>query len=99
MIRRFKLEDWRIIAHYLGVLILVLAAAMLIPLALSLLVQEYGSFFCFLTSISISAVAGTALMFCYIDKCHMNWRHALVITGMAWIVLAAFGALPLWFSG
>ena len=98
MIRRFKLEDWRIIAHYLGVLILVLAAAMFIPLIISLLMQEFGAFFCFLTSISISAVVGTALMFCHIDKCHMNWRQALVITGFAWVVLAAFGALPLWFS-
>ena len=36
MVSRLHLEDWRIICHYLGALILLMAAVMCLPFALAL---------------------------------------------------------------
>lgn len=99
MFTRLHFDDWRVICHYLGALILLMAAAMCIPFFLGLALGEYDSAAMFLKSIGITLVCGSLLVMAQIEKCDMVWHQALVVTGLSWFVLSLFGSLPLWFSG
>lgn len=99
MFTRLHFEDWRIICHYLGALVLIMAAAMLVPFLLALALGEYASAAKFLKALGITMVCGAALLLAKIERCDMVWHQALVVTGLSWLVLSFFGSLPLWFSG
>ena len=99
MFTRLHFEDWRVICHYLGALVLLMAAAMCIPFFLGLLLGEYDNAAMFLKSIGITTICGALLAMAKVDKCNMVWHQALVVTGLSWLVLSFFGSLPLWFSG
>lgn len=99
MITRLHLEDWRIIGHYIGALILLVALAMVVPFVISLCLAEYSVSVDFLLSIGITGFIGGILLFCKLEPATLDWRQSLVITGLCWVILSAFGALPLWLSG
>lgn len=99
MINRLHLEDWRIIGHYLGVLILLVAVAMMVPFIMSLVLQEFSTSIDLMLSIGVTAISGSVLLFLKVERSNLDWRHSLVITGLCWVVLSVFGALPLWMSG
>lgn len=99
MINRLHLEDWRVIGHYLGVLILLVAIAMLVPFVLALVLGEFSAAVDFMLSIGITGIAGGVLLFCKVELVQLDWRHSLVITGPCWVILSVFGALPLVMSG
>lgn len=99
MIYRLYLRDWLVIGHYLGALILIVAAGMLVPFVLALLLGELDAAVNFLFSIGVALVAGSALLMCRVSRGGLEWHQALVITGLCWIVLSFFGAMPLWLSG
>ena len=63
MVTRLHLEDWRIIGHYLGVLILLVAVAMIPPFVASLCLAEFSASVDFMLSIGITAVVGSVLLF------------------------------------
>lgn len=99
MVTRLHLEDWRIIGHYLGVLILLVAVAMIPPFVASLCLAEFSASVDFMLSIGITGVVGSVLLFSKVELAQLDWRQSLVITGLCWVVLSVFGALPLWMSG
>ena len=95
MIHRLHLDDWRTIAYYLGTLILMTAGFMLVPLALAILLAETTAVMGFMMGIGVAGIAAALLMMCRIRPAVLNWHQALVVTGLCWIVLSAFGAIPL----
>lgn len=99
MFSRLHLDDWRTICHYLGMLILLVALAMVIPFVLALSLGEYSTAIDFMLSIGITSVAGCALLYFRVVRSTLDWKQSLIITGLCWVVLSIFGALPLWFSG
>ena len=99
MIRRLDIDDWRVICHYLGALILLMAGLMLIPLVLALFLGENEAVVNFILSCGITGICGSILLFCKVERGNMSWRQALVIVGLAWLVLSFFGSIPLWISG
>ena len=99
MIYRLHLKDWLVIGHYLGALILIIAASMIAPFVVALLLGELSAAVDFLYSIGIALIIGSLLLLCRVHKGPLDWHQALVITGMCWIVLSFFGAVPLWLSG
>ena len=99
MFRRLHFDDWRTIGHYLGMLILLVGIAMLPPFILALGLGEYSTAVDFMLSIGITAIFGCALLFCRMTRSTLDWRQSLIITGLCWVVLSVFGALPLWMSG
>lgn len=76
-----------------------MAALMFIPLILAFCMHEYDAAVNFLTSIGITGICGSILLYCKVDQGNMSWRQALVIVGLAWLFLSFFGTFPLWFSG
>ena len=90
--------DPRPIAFINGILLFVLAVAMLIPASVDLL-AGHREWQVFLASSSLSAFVGGALVI----SSRSGWsgfslRQAFVMTNLAWLVIALFSALPFAFS-
>ncbi len=99
MWQRLNLYDLRVIGHYLGVLVLLCSAMMAVPFVLALVLGEWEPASRYLFCASIALVAGNLLRFLQIEPSRLNKQQALVVTGLAWIVMALFCAIPLYFSG
>lgn len=83
----------------MGILVLILACAMLLPFFLALALEEYNSAAIFLKCIGITMFCGAVLNLAKVGRAQMMRHHALMVTGLSWVVLAFFGCLPLFFSG
>jgi trk system potassium uptake protein TrkH len=90
--------DVRPILFILGVLLLVLAAGMAVPLVVDLLLGE-GHWRAFLTSAVITAFIGGTLVLAERSNVQtISIRQAFLLTGGAWLTACAFAALPFVFS-
>ena len=99
MWQRFTLYDLRVIGHYLGMLILMFSVVMVVPFVTGLLCGEYEPAARYLWFIGVTMVIGSALRFLRVGPVRLNSQQALVVTGLAWIVLAFIASLPLYYSG
>jgi trk system potassium uptake protein TrkH len=96
---RFQKRDLGVIAHYLGAIVLLLGAVMLVPLVVSLLMREWGVTGHYLIGVGCAAVIGSLLRLCRISPVSLERRQAIAITSLVWIVCAFVAAIPLWLSG
>lgn len=96
---RFSLYDVRVIGHYLGTLILFAGILMAVPFATALVFQEWEPAARYFFSIGVAVVAGALLRFLRIEPSRLDRQQALAVTGLAWVVLAVFCSIPLYFSG
>ena len=93
-----KLE-LRPILYLHGILLLLLAAAMSIPLAIDLFERDV-EWHVFAQSVFITAFSGGMLCFTNQgDKLQMNLRQTFVFTTSAYFMLALFSAQPFYYSG
>lgn len=99
MWRRLSLNDVRVIAHYLGVLVSFLTVGLALPLVVALAFQEWVPASHYLLTAGITLVVGSALRFVRIQPGRLTYQQALIITGLSWVVLAFFAAIPLHLSG
>ena len=99
MWQRYTLYDFRVIAHYLGDLILLLAAVLVVPLATAVVFHEWEPAVHYLYAIGVSLIVGTILCYICISPGQLNRQQALAVTGFAWLTLALIGAIPLFLSG
>lgn len=99
MWQRFSLYDLRVIGYYLGTLVLFFSLVMAVPLVTAVLCGEWEPARRYLLGVGASVAIGAALRFLHIRPCHLNRQQALVVTGLAWIVLAFVASIPLWLSG
>lgn len=93
------LPDLRPVSYVNGLLLLVLAAAMLFPMALELL-QSHPDWQVFLASAVVTGFTGLALALGSRPpgRLEVTTRQAFLVTVLAWVLSAAFGALPFMFS-
>lgn len=88
------------ISRLLGTLMIFTGISMLAPLAVSLGYGEIASAISFLLSILITVAFGTALAWWGRSELGTIFRReALVVVGLSWIFVGAFGALPYLFDG
>ena len=99
MWQRFSWYDVRVIGHYLGVLVLFSSVALIAPLVVALAFQEWIPASHYLLAIGISLIVGSLLRLLRVQPGRLNRQQALVVTGLAWIVLAFMASIPLWMSG
>ncbi len=98
MWQRYTFADMRIIGHYLGVILLLGAAAMCAPLAIAVLFHEWDAAVRYVFSIGVTFLLGASLRMLRVVPGHMTRQQAIAVTGFAWIVLALVGAIPLFLS-
>lgn len=96
---RFTLYDFRVIGHYLGVLILFFSLALLVPFLTALIFGEWEPATRYLLTIGIALISGSILRFLRIEPGRLNRQQALAVVGLAWIVLAFVASIPLYLSG
>ena len=99
MWQRFSLYDIRVVGHYLGVLVLFATLGLVPPLLLALLFGEWSAAARYLFSAGVFLIAGSALRFLRVQPGRLTRQQAIAVTGLAWLVLAFFAALPLYWSG
>ena len=95
MWQRFTLYDARVVAHYLGVLIIFVGFAQLIPLATALVYQEWGPASRYLFGVGAAVSLGTAMRMLRIEPGQLNRQQALAVTGFGWLALGLISAVPL----
>ncbi|MDR3136410.1 MAG: TrkH family potassium uptake protein [Coriobacteriales bacterium] len=96
---RFSRPDIAIIAHYLGTLTLLLAAAMLAPLLVSVLMQEWAIACNYVLGIGIALTLGALMQMARARPGPVDRKQAIAITGFIWIIGALVAAVPLYLSG
>lgn len=90
--------NYRMIAYLSGVIILIEAAFMLMPLLVALIYGEV-SWWAFAVTIAAAAALGALLTCLKPVKRTMYAREGFVITALAWIVISLIGAAPFTLSG
>ena len=96
---RLSLYDMRVIGHYLGVLTLLTAFGLALPLITAVVFGEWDAASHYLLTVGIFLIAGSALRFLRVQPGRLSRQQALVVVGLAWLVLSCFGAIPLLMSG
>ena len=99
MWQRLSFYDVRVIGHYLGVLILVTAIGLSAPLITAVLFGEWRAAARYLLTMGIFLIAGSSLRFLRLQPGRLSRQQAFAVTGLAWLVLSLFGAIPLAWSG
>lgn len=99
MWQRLTFYDIRVIGHYLGNLVLLTTLGLLAPLLISIVFAEWEVTTRYLITIGIFLCAGSLLRFTCISPGRLTRQQALAVTGLAWLVLSCFGAIPLMWSG
>ncbi|MGN0301732.1 MAG: TrkH family potassium uptake protein [Anaerotardibacter sp.] len=99
MWQRFTFQDLRSIAHYLGVLITYFSIAYALPILVALLFQEWEALARYILAVGTGIVVGTVLRLCRVQPGKLTSQQALVLVGIAWLVLAGLSSLPLYSSG
>lgn len=99
MWQRFSFYDVRVIAHYLGVLVSFFSLALLVPLVVALLLQEWEPASRYFLGVGVSLIVGSALRLMRVQPGRLTHQQALAVTGLSWIVLAFVAAVPLALSG
>ena len=96
---RFTFSDVRTICYYLGVLVLFSTIIYVVPFLVGVGLGEWEPAGRYLTAIGICLVVGSILRFMRIRPARLNRQQALAVTGLAWVVLAFFASIPLFYSG
>ena len=96
---RFSLLDLRVIGHYLGTLILLVGAIMLVPVLIALLAGEWSIAINYLIGIGAAGIAGSALRMVKVSPSLLNRKQAVAVTGLAWLFGSIIAAIPLFLSG
>jgi trk system potassium uptake protein TrkH len=96
---RFHWYDVRVIAHNLGLLIMILGVAMALPLVVSLIFAEWATAVHYVVGIGVALTVGGALRLAFINPKPADRRDILATVGLGWIVGAMMCAVPLMLSG
>lgn len=90
--------NYRMIAHLMGSIILILAAFMLPPVLVALIYGESSGIW-FLATILPAAVLGFVLTRLRPRNRAMYAKEGFVVTALAWITISLIGAVPFFLSG
>ncbi|MBE0477366.1 MAG: TrkH family potassium uptake protein [Coriobacteriia bacterium] len=92
--------DASIVVHYVGLLVLGMAGAMLLPLLTAVLLGEWAAAADYVFGIGVSGTLGTGMLFAPVSPARrVTHVHGLLITAVAWLAASLVGAVPLAFSG
>ena len=93
--------NYKMIARIISFILLIEAALMVPSLFISLILKETASFRGFMFTILLLVVVGVITNFVTKNghRNHFFAREGFATTGIAWIVMSAFGALPFVLSG
>lgn len=89
----------KVVLHTVGLILLIEAGLLLIPVIVGLIYHEEASVVAFLITICAAAAAGALLLLVKPAANTIYAREGFAITGLSWIMLSLFGCLPFVISG
>ncbi len=91
--------NYRIVGGIIGTCLLIEAAFLIPPMGICLFDREPDVALCFAAAMLLMVLAGAALV-APSRRGNMKYyaQEGFVATGISWIVMSVFGALPFWFS-
>jgi trk system potassium uptake protein TrkH len=99
MLIRPVADDFRVIAFYLGRILLVVAGAGLLPLAWAGVAGEWHPFGSFLAMVGLFALLGVLGIRMAPTESKLDWSRGMVVVALTWVLVPLIGALPLLLSG
>ncbi|MDI6724142.1 MAG: TrkH family potassium uptake protein [Methanobacterium sp.] len=98
-IHRLSRRELKTIMHHSGNVLMLLGAAMLVPLIVAIIYNEPRYFVPFLVSATLSAAIGFSLVKLFKVEMKMTLKSAMVFSTIIWLIACALGALPYFISG
>jgi len=92
-------DDIRLIAFYLGKVLLGLGIVILIPAVVALIVGEWNAATGFVIGASLCIILGAASDVRFRTRRALTWAHGMVVVALAWLIGAIFAAVPMYLSG
>ncbi|MEW6606596.1 MAG: potassium transporter TrkG [bacterium] len=99
MIPKPTLQDIKTIGYYSGRLIVGYGLLMIIPIAVSFLMNEYNEGINFFISFLCCMIIGYILLLICPVPTDLSWIEGMVIASVSWILTMFLGAIPLFMSG
>jgi len=107
MLIRPAADDLRTIGSALGRILLVVAAASLIPIGWAVAGQEWNPLGSFLLMLSVFVLVGVTLLRVSLaprskistDQRHLDWGHGMVVVALTWLIVPLIGSIPFVLSG
>ena len=96
---RLTWNDVRIVGHYLGVLVMFSSLAMLVPCIVGLACGEWEPAARYFLGAGVALTIGSLLRFLRVKPARLGRQQALLVTGLAWIILAFIATVPVYASG
>ncbi len=95
----FDMPDLRPVAHIIGLLVVALGLSMLVPAGVDMALGD-PTWRVFVSSAVVTTLAGALMTIATANSlgASLTLRQSFLLTTFTWIVLPAFGALPLWLS-
>ena len=90
--------NYRKIFHYLGIILLVEALLMILPVIIGLLYRE-RIVWCFLVTMALLGAVGFLFYRRKPSKNSLYSKEGYVIVALAWVLMSLFGALPFFICG
>ncbi len=91
------MSNYKTVFFTLGILLIILGIAMIVPLAFQLIYKELDS--TFVVSAIITITFGVLFFLSNIDHLKsINTQQAFLLTALSWLSIAVFGSLPFFFS-
>lgn len=91
--------DYRVIAHFLGRICYVMAAASLLPTAWALVGREWGPLSSFVLMAGVFAAFGAVGTGVRVEEERLEWSQGMVVVAVTWLVVPIVGAIPFVLSG
>ncbi len=92
-------NDGRIIAYYVGKVILGLGLMQLLPAVIALFLREWNAFSAFVFGASLAIIVGSLTEIRFRTRESLQWSHGMVTVALSWLAGAGFAAVPLYLSG
>ncbi len=96
---RMRLQDFRVVLHYSGMLVVGLGITMLVPLATALVFSEWSAALDYVAGMGVAFTVGMLMVSAQTKGARVGYMHALSITAFGWVAAAAIAAVPLALSG
>lgn len=94
-----KWNDFGIVLHHTGTILIGFSSLYLFPIATSVICAEYSVAIDFALSFGLTLTIGSGLAFFLPSGQRPGWLHGMVTAGISWLAAMACGALPYWLSG
>ncbi|MFL2895611.1 MAG: TrkH family potassium uptake protein [Candidatus Pelagibacter sp.] len=91
------MSNYKTVFFTLGILLIILGVAMMVPVVFQLIYKEFDS--TFIISSIITVTFGILFFLSNIDHLKLiNTQQAFLLTALSWLSIAIFGSLPFFFS-